>query len=206
MSQSTPDDGQSLLSVLDELHYLISNARSGPMSAAVKVNKAEVLALISAARDVVPSEIHRAESVVADADHVRHSAEAEARALVENAHHEAQAIISHAQQRAEKLASEDAIVTLARERAAQIVDRARHEAQQLARGANEYCQGQLTTLENQLSSALQQVHAGRQTLIERAQGTPAGQADRAGGASAAGEADAHGHHHDFDEGEQWPGQ
>lgn len=212
MSQPTPDDGQSLLSVLDELHYLIANARSGPMSAAVKVNKAEALALIAAARDVVPSEIHRAESVVADADHVRHSAESEARALVENAHHEAQSIVAHAQKRAEKLASEDAVVTLARERAAQIVAQAQAEARQLAHGANEYCQSQLATLEGQLAAALQQIHAGRQTLVERAHAS--GQGGTAtggqGGGATGGQGSTGGTANEsaaeVGEGEQWPGQ
>ena len=47
-------EGESLVAVLDELIELVSNAPTTVMSAAIKVNRSEILDLLATARDLVP--------------------------------------------------------------------------------------------------------------------------------------------------------
>jgi len=78
--QPTPAerDGDSLLAILDQLHELVTSARAMPMSASALVNRAEVLDLLTSARDVVPNQINEADRLMADADALLDGARAEA--------------------------------------------------------------------------------------------------------------------------------
>ena len=66
--QSLPEqDGASLLGILDELTEIVLGAKPVPMSASVRVNRAELLALLESAKNVVPTSISTAEAIVAEA-------------------------------------------------------------------------------------------------------------------------------------------
>ncbi|UNX53847.1 hypothetical protein MF406_12795 [Georgenia sp. TF02-10] len=155
-------DGESLVSILDELTTLISQARTMPMSASVLVNRAEALDLLDAARAVVPEEIHAADDIVAGAD-----------AVMEQARRRAEQVLADAETRAKELVAQERVVRLAEERAEQIVAAAEARAAKLAADANDYCDRQLAQFEIDLGAITTQVRAGREALAAR--NRPAGE-------------------------------
>lgn len=150
------DAGDDLLRILDELDSLVMSARSMPMSASVIVNREDALDLIERARDAVPRAVRRAEEIVADAD-----------AVLAQGRSESERIVHHAQEEADRLIAGENVVRLANERADEIVSTAEDQAQALRRGADEYCDRSLATLEAELDKIAEQISAGRQVLAER---------------------------------------
>lgn len=150
------DAGDDLLRILDELDSLIMSARSMPMSASAIVNREDVLDLIERARDAVPRAVRRAEEIVADAD-----------AVLARGRAESERIVHRAQEEAERLISGENVVRLANERADDIVSTSEDQAQALRRGADEYCDRTLASLEAELSRITEQVAAGREVLADR---------------------------------------
>ncbi|GAA4430025.1 hypothetical protein GCM10023169_32940 [Georgenia halophila] len=151
------EDGASLISILDELSELVTQARTMPMSASVLVNRAEALDLLDAARTVVPQEIRTADDIVADVE-----------AMIERAKRRADKIVEEARTEAERLVSSEHVVALATQRAEQIVADAEKEAARLAADANDYCDRKLGQFEVDLNSIATQVRAGREALAARA--------------------------------------
>ena len=143
--QTAPQDGESLVAILDELNELISSARAMPMSASALINRAEVLDLISSAREVLPGQI-------AEADRIRS---------------DAQGILARAQQEAAELVSDEKVVEEANKRAQEIIAEAEQKAEQLARDADDYCDRTLAEFEVDLERIGSQVAAGRMRLQER---------------------------------------
>ncbi len=143
--QTAPQDGESLVAILDELNELISSARAMPMSASALINRAEVLDLISSAREVLPGQI-------AEADRIRS---------------DAQGILARAQQEAAELVSDEKVVEEANKRAQEIIAEAEQKAEQLARDADDYCDRTLAEFEVDLERIGSQVAAGRTRLQER---------------------------------------
>src|SRR5690625_7525242 len=85
MAEENPStDGESLVGILDELNELITGARAMPMSASALINRAEVLDLISSAREVLPGELAEADKIRSDARGRLARAQAEAEAVVDN--------------------------------------------------------------------------------------------------------------------------
>lgn len=144
--QST--DGQSLLGILDELSELISSARAMPMSASALVNRAEVMDLISSAREVLPQQLAQADKIRQDAENILDNARAQAQELV----------------------SDQAIVVEAEKKAQEIIADAEVKAEKLAREADEYCDQKLAEFEIDLNKITTQVAAGRQRLHQRSAG------------------------------------
>jgi len=148
--------GESLLAIMEELTEVLTNARGVPMSASVLVNRAEVLALLDAARAVVPAQIAEADEIVAGA-----------RGVVERANEEAARVIAAAEERARTLVEQESVVASAKARAAEIIAQAEREARQLTDQANDYCDRQLAQLEIELGQIAKQVKAGRTVIQAR---------------------------------------
>ncbi|HLS02709.1 MAG TPA: hypothetical protein VK054_12145 [Beutenbergiaceae bacterium] len=140
--------GESLLGILDELNELISTARAMPMSASALVNRAEVLDLISSAREVLPRQIAQADKIREDAQDI-----------LERAHDEAQ-----------QLVSDQTIVIQAQKKAQEIIADAEAKAEQLASEADDYCDQKLAEFEIDLNKISSQVAAGRERLQQRSAG------------------------------------
>lgn len=138
-------DGDSLLEILGELNELVGSARAMPMSASALINRAEVMDLISSAREVLPEQI-------AQADKIRS---------------EAETILEHARREAETLVAQEAVVKAAEDRASHIIEQAEIAAQKLAQDADEYCDRILAEFEIDLGKISSQVAAGRTRLQER---------------------------------------
>ena len=178
-------EGESLVAVLDELIELVSNAPTTVMSAAIKVNRSEILDLLATARDLVPDQIVRADGLLANADGFTHEAQARASRIVEHAQNDAEDTIAEAREQAARLVSQDAITIAAKARAHRIIDDAKSQAEKLRRGANEYSDASLLSLQNKVSEVgseidsltsavqeridimLSQIIAGRNIIAER---------------------------------------
>lgn len=137
--------GESLLAILDELTALVEGAKAMPMTASALLNRAEVLELISSARQVLPEQLAQAEQVRADAE----------------------GILARARERAEELLDGERVVREANRRAEQIIHEAQERADALARDADDYCDRRLAEFEVDLERISTQVAAGRLRLQER---------------------------------------
>nr|NLD41725.1 hypothetical protein [Actinomycetales bacterium] len=151
-----PTRGESLLAILDELSQLIANARPMPMSASALVNKAEALALLEAAREVVPAQIQEADEIVAGAQQV-----------VQRARERASQLKREAESHAKQLVEKESLVEAARIRAQEITAEAEADARRLADEANDYADRQLAQLEIELGQIRKQVKAGRAVIQAR---------------------------------------
>ena len=177
--QSLPEqDGASLLGILDELTEIVLGAKPVPMSASVRVNRAELLALLESAKNVVPTSISTAEAIVAESEDVRTRAQHEAQRLVSDAHTrsdekiagaEAKAaeLVARAERQGEELVADERVVHLAEQRAREIVAEARAEAARLADQANSYCDDRLAAFEADLATLAKQVAGGREAVAQR---------------------------------------
>lgn len=145
VEENASTDGESLVGILDELNELITGARAMPMSASALINRAEVLDLISSAREVLPGELAEADKIRSDARGILARAQAEAEALVDN----------------------EQVVVEANRRAAELIAEAEAKAEQLARDADDYCDRKLAEFEIDLGKIGSQVAAGRARLQER---------------------------------------
>ena len=148
--------GESLLAILEEVSQLLRNARPMPMSASVLVNKAEALALLEAAREVVPAQIQEADEIVAGAQQV-----------VQRANERAAQLGREAEARAKHLVEKEQLVEAARGRAAEIIAAAEAEGRKLTDEANDYADRQLAQLEIELGQIAKQVKAGRAVIQAR---------------------------------------
>lgn len=148
--------GESLLAIMEELTQVLAKARPMPMSASVMVNRAEVLALLDAARAVVPAQIAEADAIVAGA-----------RGVVERANEQSARLLADAEERARALVEQESLVAAAKERAAEIIAEAEQESRRLTDQANDYCDRQLAQLEIELGQIAKQVKAGRTVIQAR---------------------------------------
>lgn len=127
-----------------------------PMSASVLVNKAEALALLDAARQVVPEQIAEADEIVAGAQQ-----------LVQRANEKAAQLQREAEERAKELVEKESLVEAAKVRADEIIAEAEVEGRKLADESNDYADRQLAQLEIELGQIAKQVEAGRAVIQAR---------------------------------------
>lgn len=149
---------EGLTGILEALEQTIAQARAMPMSSSVLVNRAEVLDLIEQARTVLPTQLAQADEVLAGAD-----------AVLAEARGEAEQVISAARERAAELVDREQVVVGARVRADEIVAEAERAAEGMRRDADDYCDRRLADFEIDLGRVLAQVQAGRTKLADRLQ-------------------------------------
>ncbi|MDO5699916.1 MAG: ATPase [Bowdeniella nasicola] len=149
----TENRGANLTEILTSIEAIVREARAMPMSASVLVNRAELLDLLAAARQMVPGEIQRADATLRGADQT-----------IASAREQAEHIRADAHRRAEELVSEQEIVASARRRARELESEAMERAEDLRRGAEDYCDRQLAELEVHIGRIQRQVEAGRAVL------------------------------------------
>ncbi|MFC4555600.1 hypothetical protein [Georgenia faecalis] len=91
-------------------------------------------------------------------------------AVLSQAREQAADIVARARAEAERLVASDAVVAAAEQRAAQLVAEAEARAAELARKGDEYCDRQLAQFEIDLGAIATQVRAGRDRLASRGVG------------------------------------
>lgn len=145
-----------LLEILDDLAALVENARSGPLSTNVKIDRDQALGLVDELRDALPTQVARADEVLADAE-----------STLATAHRKAEEIVATARARAIELVQTEQVVVQAESRAAEIVADAERRAAALRTDADEYCDRRLADFQHDLDALGAQVAAGREKLAGR---------------------------------------
>lgn len=113
-----------VIAALDQIQILVEEARSVPLSANIMLNKAEILDLVSQAREALPDDLVTADAVVADADAVLNRADNVAEAAVTEAAVKSRTLLDDAREKA------DTVLAEASDEAQRRVERAKEEAEE----------------------------------------------------------------------------
>jgi hypothetical protein len=146
---------QDVQEALARLRETLEQARAMPMSASAVVNRAEVLAQV----DEVATALERAFSVASDLVGDRE-------AVVAAGHSEAEEILRKARDEAERLAAETHVFQVAQQRAAEVEEASRREADSLRAEADRYVEDKLAHFEASLMRTLEAVQRGRARISE----------------------------------------
>lgn len=145
-----------LLTLLDKLEEIVTNARRVPLTDRVVLEPDEIFTVIDQLRESVPSEIKEARWIVKEKQ--QHLQEAEK---------EAQRILNEAKEKAQRLASESEIVKEAQRQAQEIIDSAKAKEREIRLAAEDYADEVFANLEANLSKLLAAVQRGRDRLQTR---------------------------------------
>ncbi len=149
MAESTADR-------LDALQRLIEHAKAVPMSASCVINRAEAVALVTAARAALS----------ADLESTRAQAEATP-SVLERAQRQAVDLVRDAEERAGRLVSDSEVLQAAHRAAEELQQRSETEADALRREADVYVDGRVAALEAGLQKTLSQIQTMRSRLASR---------------------------------------
>ncbi len=173
-----------ILHLIDRLEELVAEARRMPIGQNVVIDRRRILELIDQMRSTVPWEVKEAKQLTANRD-----------AIIEEARREGEGVVHRAQLEAQEKLEETALVRQAEAQAEEIARRAEERAQAMLDEAQAQVQGRmvqaeqaasnqmdeadryalemLKRLEAQLSAFAVTVHAGIESLSERAEPAPA---------------------------------
>jgi F0F1-type ATP synthase membrane subunit b/b' len=138
---------------LAELVDVLTLARPVPLSSSVMVNREELLALVDEVAARLPEEVRAARRLLRERE--EHLASVQ---------READDILEAARERAERMVSRTEVVRQAQATARRAVDAAEAESRRLRHEAEDWCDGQLASLESALDGAMRSVRAGRNRL------------------------------------------
>ncbi len=138
-----------ILHLVDRLEELFNESRPIPLTHSVVVDEDRVLEIIDQMRISIPDEVKKAQQVLAQRDRV-----------MAQAQEEANRTLSLAKRRGEESLSRDSIVEAAHERAEQIMDQARVDAEAMRLEADDYTVETLAALEDELTRLLNQTRNG----------------------------------------------
>jgi cell division septum initiation protein DivIVA len=143
--------------LVDRLEQVLNNSYRFPLSAYLMVNEDEVFNIVDQMRVTIPEEVKRASRI-----------EAEKERILAQAKEEAERIRGLAKDEAQELVGRDAVMATAQQRAENILERARRDAEALRQDADVYVLEVLTKLEEDLSRSLTVVRNGmRKVHMER---------------------------------------
>ncbi len=141
---------------LAQLEELIAEAKLLPMSASIRVNRAEIDGLVGEIRAAVPEEVKQARWVVKERADVLAKAKAEADSVLEEARRERDGLVASTE-----------IVAMAGTEADRIRAEAREDARRLRLEADDYVDAQLAKFEILLHKTISTVERGRENLRGR---------------------------------------
>lgn len=153
-----------ILQLVDRIEQALSESRRIPMTANLIVDEDRIFGIIDQLRVAIPEEIKRAGRV-----------EAEKERILAQAKEEADRIRQLAKQEASELVNRDRVMSSAQQRAENIIERARHDAEAIRRDADGYVAETLSHLEEELDRTLAVVRNGLQKLAHES-AEPAGEA------------------------------
>lgn len=152
--------------LVDRLEQLLNDSTRLPLSAYLLVNEDKIYNLIDQMRVAIPEEIKRANRVEADKDRI-----------LAQAHEEAERIRGLAKQEANELVKRDSITQSSQQRADNILERARRDADALRHDADSYVLEVLTRLEEDLLRSLAVVRNGLNKVQKEGETEPQSAAD-----------------------------
>lgn len=117
------------------------------MSTKVMIDEREALDVLDLMRTAIPDEIKQARRVTQEREKVLAQAQTEANRLV-----------TQAQERVDRLTAEDSVRIMADNRAQEVIEQARGEADEIRRGADDYALEMLDRLDDQLRRIQSNVH------------------------------------------------
>jgi vacuolar-type H+-ATPase subunit H len=142
-----------VLVLIDKLDDLVHNARPVPLTDQVRVDREEIYDLLDQMRATIPEEIKQARWIVK-----------ERQEMLAEAKREAERIIKEAREEQARLISDEEVYKQAERGAEEIIEDARDTKHQIRRGAEDYADEILSTLEVNLEKFLSAVRRGRSRL------------------------------------------
>lgn len=139
--------------LIDRLEQLLNESRRIPLTANLIVDEDRVFNLVDQLRVAIPEEIKRAGRI-----------EAEKERILAQAKEEAERIRGLAKQEATELVKRDAITAAAQQRADNVLERARRDAEALRHDADVYVVDVLAKLEEDLLHTLSVVRNGMRKI------------------------------------------
>lgn len=122
--------------LVDRLEAVVNSGSRVPLTDRVMIDEREALDVLDLMRTTVPEEIKQARRINQEREKILAQAQTEANRLV-----------SQAQERLERMLSEDHVRVAAEERARELLDQARREAEEVRRGADDYALDMLDRLD-----------------------------------------------------------
>ena len=156
-----------IMALIDRIEEIVDNGRSMPFSSAKMVDPDKVYEIIDEIRAQFPDELKQARWIVK-----------ERQEMLEEAEKEANRVLEEARDRAQAIASEQEIVKLAEQQAADILDNSRAREREIRLGAEDYADEMLANLEVNLGKLLTAVQRGRDRLQGKVGGGGGGGAQR----------------------------
>jgi cell division septum initiation protein DivIVA len=138
-----------ILHLVDRLEELFNQSRPIPFTRSVIVDEDRFLEIIDQMRISIPEEVKKAQSLETQKDRI-----------IAQAQEEASRTITLAQQKGDDLLTRDTIVMAGQTRAEQIIEQARNDASIMRGDADQYVVDVLESLENELTSLLNQARNG----------------------------------------------
>ena len=135
--------------LVDRLEDLVDEGRHMPFSKFTMIDEERALELIDQMRISIPEEIEKASRVLSQRDRI-----------LAQANEEAARLIQAAREQGVQLMDREATVQAAQSRAANIIEQARQDAEEVVAGADKYVAETLAKLEQQLAKALNVVRNG----------------------------------------------
>jgi len=142
-----------IMALIDRIEEIVDSARGVPFTNQKMVQPDAVYEIIDEIRAQFPDELKQARWIVK-----------ERQEMLEEAEKEANRILEEARERAQSIASEQEVVRLAEQQAADMIDKARAQEREIRLGAEDYADEMLANLEVNLGKLLTAVQRGRDRL------------------------------------------
>lgn len=144
--------------LVDRLEAVINSGSRLPLSTRVFIDEREALDVLDLMRTTVPEEIKQARRVNTEREKILAQAQTEANRLV-----------SQAQERVERLVGEDSVRAAAEDRARDLIQGARRDADEVRRGADDYA----LELLDRLDADVHRIQSSVRNAIDALQTQPA---------------------------------
>jgi len=142
-----------ILHLIDRLEELFNESRALPFTRNVIVDEDRMLDIIDQMRISIPEEVKKAQQLLNQSERILAQAEEKANRTT-----------ALAEEKADELTSEDVLIQKAQIRADKVLDQARLDAEATRVEADNYVIETLSSVEDELSRLLNQVHNGIRTL------------------------------------------
>lgn len=147
-------DKKPVLSLIEQMEDLVSQAKNVPFSGNCMINREELLLLIGMLQNNLPNEIKQAKWLLDRQNQV-----------IEQAQSTANSIVAQAETRVAMMINEHEITAQAQKLGQQIVDDACRDADTILHNAKEYIKNQLATVEENLVGVLHSIQRDRSQML-----------------------------------------
>jgi vacuolar-type H+-ATPase subunit H len=138
-----------ILHLVDRLEALLNEGRRPPLTKGVLLDEQRLWDVIDQMRIAIPEEVKRAKRINQERERI-----------IAQAHEESERIIEQARERAREMIADHALAEEAKARAAEVINRAGQEAENIRADADDYVLQVLNDLDNSLTKTLSVVRNG----------------------------------------------